>query len=231
MLAKHWWRAAAAGVSLVALTLLVTCSSKNAQDGDSCSANGDCASSRCGSIGTCEGSDCTCQGADCRGQSSCKGGWLCTRTGATTFDAIPQCRQQCGDTIGACPSNKHCDNGICLDGPEAFSLSWANLPRKTPCAPMVPCEYKLNPPAIPVDTYTWDFGADGGTMNTTAPSNTFTFPQAGTYDVSVGAHATTGATTSLMTTEVLCDGQIGDGCDPLGAPCCTGGCSAQLICK
>ena len=231
MLAKHGWKAAVAGVSIVALTWLVTCSSSSAQDGDSCSSNKDCKSGRCGTAGTCEGSDCTCADADCHSQASCRNGWLCTRTNATTFDAIPQCRQQCGGTFGACPTNKHCDNAICLDGPEAFSLSWANIPRKTPCAAKVPCEYKLNPPSIPVDSYTWDFGADAGAMTTTAPSNTFTFDQPGSYDVTVGAHATTGATTSLTTTEVLCDGSLGDGCDPEGAPCCQGSCSVQLVCK
>ena len=233
MFAKHAHarRAAIAGVAMVALTTLVTCSSKPTQDGDSCSSNNDCASSRCGAAGTCEGSDCTCQGADCRDQSSCRSGWLCTRTNATTFDAIPQCRQECGGTFGACNSNKHCDNAICLDGAEAFSLSWANIPRTTPCAAKVPCEYKLESPSTPVDTYTWDFGTGAPPMSTTAPTNTFTFDTAGTYEVSVGAHATTGATTSLMTAEVLCNGSLGDGCDPSGAPCCTGGCSAQLTCK
>ncbi len=230
MLAKHCWRAAAAGVSIVALTWLVTCSSASTADGDSCSSNKDCKSGRC-TAGACEGSDCTCATADCHEQSSCKSGWLCTRTNATTFDAIPQCRQQCGGTLGACPSSKHCENAICVDGPEAFGLSWSNIPRKTPCAPKVPCEYKLNPPVIPVDTYTWDFGADAGAMTTTSPNNTFTYDQAGSYDVTVGAHATTGATATLTTTEVLCSGGIGDACDPSGAPCCSGSCSAQLTCK
>ena len=123
MLAKHGFRAALGTVSIVALFGLATCSSSSAADGDSCSADKDCKSGRCGSAGTCEGSDCTCDGADCRSQSSCRSGWLCTRTNATTFDAIPQCRQECGGTFGTCPSNKHCDNGICLNGAEAFSLS------------------------------------------------------------------------------------------------------------
>jgi len=231
MLAKHGWRMAAGAVSIVALFGLATCSSSSTADGDSCSADKECKSGRCGSAGTCEGSDCTCDGADCRGQSSCRSGWLCTRTNATTFDAIPQCRQECGGTFGACPSNKHCDNAICLDGAEAFTLSWANIPRKTPCAPKVPCDFKLNPPSIPVDSYTWDFGADGGVMTTTDPSNTFTFDQAGSYDVTVGAHATTGATASLTTTEVLCVGGVGAGCDPEGAPCCSGSCSVDMTCK
>ncbi len=231
MLAKLGFRAALGAVSIVALFGLATCSSSSAADGDSCSADKDCKSGRCGTAGTCEGSDCTCDGADCRGQSSCRSGWLCTRTNATTFDAIPQCRQECGGTFGACPSNKHCDNGICLDGAEAFTLSWANIPRKTPCAPRVPCDYQLDPPAIPVDSYTWDFGTDAGVTTTTVPSNTVTYDQTGSYDVTVSAHATTGAVTSLMTTEVLCVGGIGAGCDPEGAPCCTGSCSVQMTCK
>lgn len=233
MLAKHGWRAAVAGVSVVALTWLVTCSSSNVEDGGSCSANKDCKSGRCGAAGACEGSDCTCADSACHSQASCRSGWLCTRTNATTFDAIPQCRQACGATLGGCPSDKHCEGSICLDGPEAFSLGWANIPRKTPCEAKKPCEYTLQPPSIPVDSYTWDFGADAGTgaMTTTTPDNTFTYDVPGTYDVTVSAHATTGAVTSLTTTEVLCNGSLGDGCDPSGAPCCIGACSAQLVCK
>ena len=95
----------------------------------------------------------------------------------------------------------------------------------------MPCLYQLNPPSIPVDSYTWDFGVDAGVTTTTEPSNTVTYDQPGAYDVTVSAHAKTGAVASLTTMEVLCTGGIGAGCDPEGAPCCTGSCSAQMTCK
>jgi hypothetical protein len=234
MVAAAWWRSAflVVSFSVVAFTALVTCSSTAAEDGDSCSKGTDCKSAHCSSTGTCEGSDCTCQGADCRGQSSCRDGWLCTRTNATTFDAIPQCRLKCGTGAGSCPSDKHCENGICLAGPEPFALSWANIPRNTPCAPKVPCLYQLTPSrTVTVDTYTWSFGADAGTVDTKEPTYSFTYDTAGTYDVLVHARATTGATAEIGTTEVLCIGGVGASCDPGGAPCCQGSCGATLTCK
>ncbi|MDB4934543.1 MAG: hypothetical protein JWP87_1515 [Labilithrix sp.] len=217
-------------LSLVALTWLVTCSSQ-AEDGDSCSKGGDCKSGHCSSTGTCDGSDCTCEGSDCRGRSSCREGWLCTRTDATTFDAIPQCRQQCGGTAGTCPSDKHCDNGICREGAEPFALSFVNIPRTVACAANVPCKYEVKASeGVTVDTYTWTFG-NAPPVDTKEPTNSFTYPMTGTYAVAVRARATTGAVAEVDTTEVLCVGALGAECDPSGSPCCEGSCSALLVCK
>jgi hypothetical protein len=156
---------------------------------------------------------------------------LCTRTDATTFDAIPQCRRHCGGAAGTCPSDKHCDNGICREGPEPFVLSWLNIPRTIACAPKVPCEYKVKAPeSVVVDTYTWFFG-DAPPVDTKEPTNSNTYPTGGSYNVLVRARATTGAVAELRTTEVLCVGAVGADCDPGGAPCCEGSCSAQLVSK
>lgn len=226
-----WSRSGVVAVSLVALTSLVTCSSSSSgTDGASCEKANECKSGRC-TGGTCEGSDCTCEGADCRGRSSCDEGWLCTRVDATTAGAIPQCRQQCGGTAGACPSDKHCDNGICRAGAEAFSLSWLNIPRARACGSRVPCEYKVKPTdGTTVDTYTWTFG-DAPPVQTSEPTTTNTFPTGGTFQVKVEARATTGAVAGLETSEIVCDGVVGGQCDPNGAPCCQGSCGPLLTCK
>ena len=81
-----------------------------------------------------------------------------------------------------------------------------------------------------MDTYTWTFG-DAPPVETTEPTTTTTYPTGGTFDVKVEAHATTGAVADLQTSEVVCDGAVGGQCDPNGAPCCEGSCSAQLTCK
>ncbi len=217
-------------VVIVALTWLVTCSATKAGDGASCDKPADCKSLRC-TAGVCEGSDCACQGADCRGRSTCDEGWLCTQVSATTDTALPQCRQQCGDTFGGCPSDKHCDNGICRTGAEAFSLSWLNIPRSRACGSRVPCEYKVKPTdGITVDKYTWTFG-DAPPVDTTDATTSFTYPTGGTFDVKVEAHATTGAVADLTTSEIVCDGVLGGECDPSGAPCCEGTCGPLLTCK
>jgi hypothetical protein len=81
-----------------------------------------------------------------------------------------------------------------------------------------------------VDKYTWTFG-DAPPVDTTDATTTNTYPTGGTFDVKVEAHATTGAIADLTTSEVVCDGVLGSGCDPAGAPCCEGACNAQLTCK
>jgi hypothetical protein len=230
MLAMGWTRSGVVAVSIVALTWLVTCSSSPAADGGSCGKGTDCVSGRC-SVGVCDGSDCTCDGVDCRGRAACDAGWLCTRVDATTDGAIPRCRKQCGDTFGGCPSDKHCDNGICRSGPQAFSLTWLDIPRAKACSSRIPCEYKVKPTdGTTVDKYTWTFGA-APPVETTEPTTTNTYPTGGMFDVKVEAHATTGAVADLMTTENVCDGVSGSACDPNGAPCCEGSCNAQLTCK
>jgi hypothetical protein len=229
MLAKPWPRSGVIAVSVVALTWLVTCSSPKA-DGASCDKNADCSSGRC-TAGACEGADCTCEGADCRGRSSCDEGWLCTRVEATTAGAIPQCRQQCGGSFPGCPSDKHCDNGICRAGAQAFSLTFLNIPRPRPCGSRVPCEYKVKPTdGTTVDKYTWTFG-EAPPVETTDATISNTYPTGGTFDVKVEAHATTGAVADLAGTEVVCDGVLGGVCDPNGAPCCEGSCGPLLTCK
>jgi hypothetical protein len=130
-----WVRSVGAGV--LALGLLVACSSK-AQDGASCDKASDCSSGTC-TAGACEGADCSCETADCRSRSSCQDGWLCTR-GDVASDVITRCRKECKDS-SSCPSDKHCDTGVCRAGPEPFALSWLNIPRTSPCAAKVPCEF------------------------------------------------------------------------------------------
>lgn len=230
MLPRRASRSGVVAVAIVALTWLVTCSSTQGADGASCAKSAECKSLRC-TAGVCEGSDCTCQGTDCRGRSTCDEGWLCTRVAATTDTALPQCRQQCGSTFGACPSGKHCDNGICRTGAEGFSLTWLNIPRSRACGSRVPCEYKVKPTdGITVDKYTWTFG-DAPPVETPDGATTNTYATGGTFDVKVEAHATTGAVADLTTTEIVCDGVLGGACDPSGAPCCEGTCGPQSTCK
>ncbi len=225
MLARRWGRLAWAGGA--AFALLVACSSK-VQDGASCDKGSDCESGRCGA-GSCDGADCTCEGADCRSRASCLEGWLCTRGGAVTDDAIPRCRKQC-TVAGSCTSDKHCDNGVCKDGAEPFVLAWLNIPRTTACAARVPCEYKVRPSdGTSVDKYTWSFG-DAPPVETKDPSTSFTYQVGGTYAVLVRARATTGAVAELHTSEVLCQGAVGDACDTTVTVCCQGSCVAD-ICK
>lgn len=230
MLHGRWSRLGVVAVSMVALTWLVTCSSTQGPDGASCEKPAECKSVRC-TAGVCEGSDCACEGADCRGRSTCEEGWLCTRIAATTDTALPQCRQRCGDTFGACPSSKHCDNGICRAGAQAFSLTFLNIPRSRACGSRVPCEYIVKPTdETTVDKYTWTFG-DTPPVETTEATTTNTYATGGTFAVKVEAHATTGAVAALTTTEIVCDGVLGGACDPSGAPCCEGTCGPQSTCK
>lgn len=229
MLAAQWLRSGCVGFATLAITVLVRCSSP-AEDGGSCSTNGDCTSSRCAS-GACEGSDCQCQGADCRGQSSCLAGWLCTRGDALTGgEVIPQCRQQCGGP-GSCPSGKACVNGVCRTGAEPFSIAWTVFPRTVACASKLPCKYAVKvADGTAIETFSWKFG-DAPPVDTKDPMTEFTYAKTGTYLVSVRAKATTGATADLTANEILCDGVRGSGCDPNGAPCCEGGCNAQSLCQ
>ena len=217
-------------VSIVALTWLVTCSSSSAADGASCSKGSECKSGSCGD-GLCLGSDCTCQGSDCRGRSSCDDGWLCTlAVDPTTDGPTPRCRQQCTGTTG-CPTSQHCDQAICRRGPTAFVLTWLDIPRTRACGSRVPCEYKVRPSeGVTVDTYTWTFGGAPAVV-TTEPTTSTTWPKAGSFGVNVEAHATTGATASVATTEIICDGAIGSACDPNESACCEGSCNAQGVCR
>jgi hypothetical protein len=206
--------------------LLVACSSK-AEDGASCESASDCTSGTCTS-GACEGADCTCDTADCRTRSACQAGWLCTR-GDVGSDIITRCRKECTDT-SSCPANKHCDDGVCRAGPEPFALSWVNIPRTSPCAANVPCEYKVRASAgVNVDAYTWTFGGTPS-INTHDPTTSFTYEKSGTYEVLVHAHSDNGATAELHTTEALCQGAVGDTCETNVTLCCQGTCVADL-CK
>lgn len=215
-----------AAAALVALTWLA-CSSR-AADGESCDKGADCESGEC-SVGLCAGSDCTCEGADCRGRSTCREGWLCTRSGASTDTVLPKCRQECTGT-GTCPSDRHCENGVCREGAEAFTLVWANIPRVVPCAPKVPCEYKVTPSAgVTVDSYAWTFG-DAPAVETKEPTTKVTYDAAGSYAVIVRARASSGAIAELRTTELLCVGGLGDSCDVNSTLCCEGTC-VRGICK
>jgi len=229
MLAARWLQSGCVALALTALLVLTHCSSKPAADGASCSADSGCASNRCAS-GACEGSDCQCDGTDCRGQSTCLSGWLCTRGDATsTGDILPQCRQICTD--GSCSSDKHCEDGVCHLGPEPFSLTWVSFPRTVPCAANQPCNYEVKPQAgINVVTYTWTFG-DADPMDTTTPTNMFTYTEGGTYDVRVHAVSDTGAVADVAESETLCEGAKGADCDTAGAPCCEGTCTAMSLCQ
>jgi hypothetical protein len=107
-----------------------------------------------------------------------------------------------------------------------------NIPRTTACAPKVPCEYKVKPSSsVVVDKYTWTFESAPAPIETTEPTATFTYATGGSFGVLVRAHATSGATAELRTSEVLCIGALGADCDPGGAACCEGSCSAQLVCR
>jgi hypothetical protein len=217
-------------VSVVALTWLVTCSS-SAADGASCSKGSECQSGVCDIDGTCRGHDCNCEGADCHTRSNCDEGWLCTQAVDPIDGPVPRCRRQCGGTFGACANDMHCDNGVCRTGGTVFVIEWTNIPRTKLCGSKVPCEYELRvSEGTTVDKFTWNFG-DAPAVVTTEPMTTNTWPTAGTFGVSVEAHATTGAVAKLQATEVVCDGAVGSPCDPNGAPCCEGSCSAQLTCK
>jgi hypothetical protein len=207
--------------ALVALTWLVTCSSR-AGDGESCEVAADCTSGRCVG-GSCSGSDCTCEGPDCRGRSSCREGWLCTRGAAVSDQVLPECRQQCTG-VGSCPLDKRCENGVCREGPEPFSLTWVNIPRTSPCAAKVPCTYTLRASeGVAVDTYTWSFG-DAPAVETKEPTTSFTYDKTGTYPVIVRARAASGGLAELRTTETLCSGGLGAECDALSSLCCEGSC-------
>lgn len=215
---------AIAATALAALTWLA-CSSQSA-DGEACDSGADCESGRCVN-GACAGSDCTCEGADCRGRSSCREGWLCTRAGASSTDLIPQCRQACTG-VGSCPSDKSCENGVCREGAEPFGLAWVNIPRAVPCAARVPCTYTVHATeGVTIDSYTWSFG-DAPAVETKEPTTTFTYDNAGTYAVLVRALASSGATSDLRTTEVLCIGGVGDPCDTSGSLCCQGTCTRGI---
>lgn len=230
MQAAGWSRSGVVAVSLVALTWLVTCSSSSAADGASCGKGSDCSSGSC-VAGACLGKDCTCEGSDCRSRGSCDEGWLCTRGSTGDSFPVPRCRQQCGGAFPACSAAEHCVDGVCRPGASPFSLAFTNIPRPRPCGSRVPCEYKVKPTeGTTVDQYTWAFG-DAPPVTTTEPTTSFTYPRGGTFVVRVGAHATTGAEAHAETTESVCDGVMGSQCDPNGAPCCQGSCSAQLTCR
>ena len=211
-----------------AVGLLFACSSSKADDGASCSADGDCSSNAC-AAGSCEGSACTCEGSDCSSRSSCLEGWLCTRGDAVSSDAIPRCRKQCSGP-GTCPSDKHCDNSVCKAGAEPFALTWLNIPRAVPCSARVPCEYRVRAPEnVTVDTYTWTFGG-APSVDTKEPTTTFTYTAGGQFEVNVHARATSGSTADLHTVELLCEGAVGSPCDVESTLCCEGTCT-RGICK
>lgn len=223
-------RSLVTGLSIAVLTWLLACSSSPGPDGASCQSSPQCASLRC-TAGACEGSDCTCEGADCRGRSTCAEGWLCTRGDAITEDAISQCRQQCGGAFGDCPAGKRCDDGICRAGAPPFAITWLNIPRSRQCGSRIPCEYKVKvPEGTTAAGFTWTFGA-APPVQTTEPTTSTIYPTGGTFEVKVEARATTGAKATLQTTEIVCDGVRDGSCDPSGAPCCEGTCTAQRICK
>lgn len=221
---KH--RGLVSGLAALSLTLLVMCSSTPAADGGSCEADDECESGRC-VAGACGGSDCKCEGPVCRGRSSCREGWICSR-GNNIEQPFPACRQECSATV-ACPAANRCDDGVCVAGAAPFSLAWINIPRTRPCSSMVPCDYRLQTPAVPVTKFTWFFGSTK--VETTAPEASFTYPKDGTYDVSVRADGPNGAIGELRYTEVLCVGAPGAPCSTNGAPCCGGVCNVMGVCK
>lgn len=202
------------------LPLVVACSSTKLADGDSCEKNSECSSGQC-LAGSCGGSECMCETSACRSQASCQPGWLCVHgTGSTV---VPHCLKQCGNGI-SCSDGYHCDTGVCKPGPEPFSLSWTNLPRAKPCAANLTCVYDVKPSAgVIVDRYTWAFGT-APTVETKEPSASYKFATRGSYDVTVRATASNGATAELTTSEVVCGGVVGDACDPVQTVCCEGSC-------
>jgi hypothetical protein len=227
MTAPVWSRSVAIGAGVAGLIL--ACNAAPAADGASCTKDLDCGSGRC-SADRCDGTDCTCDSPDCHSRSSCLAGWLCTRGDAISLEAAPRCRLECTTSAG-CPSNKHCDNGVCKTGPAPFVLSWGSFPRTPACAAKVPCAYKVSVSAgTTVTTFTWTFGAAPPVV-TKDPSTTFTYDVPGTYTVHVQAQASTGAVATLDETEILCVGGPGTVCDPQGAPCCGGMCSGFGLCE
>lgn len=216
---------------LGALLLSTWCGSGRQEDGAVCEESGDCASTKC-VAGLCEGAYCTCTTTDCREQSNCQAGWLCARPSSTQEGGLSICRKQCTGPR-TCQFGKHCENGLCRDGGEPFSLEWVSFPRKSPCSPRVPCKYEVKPAAgVNVATYFWSFGGAQvtGELRTTVPQTMITYSQGGTFTVKVEAVADDGATAQLVGTEPLCIAQD-QACDPGGpALCCAGRC-ALGVCK
>ena len=222
MQAARWFKTGS--VAFVALALLIACS--KTASGGSCQHGTDCESGTCALNGRCAPGDCSCTGAECGKQADCDVGSVCI-AGALPFEqGYNRCRQTCAPGK-ACPSDQHCSAGACADSPEPFSLTWVSFPRTIACAAKVPCAYEVKvPDGITVTKFTWSFGVE-----TTEPKASFTYPKSGTFPVSVHAVSTDGRTADLSQNEILCDGAVGAGCDPLGAPCCEGSCNAQSLCK
>lgn len=210
-------------IAALALSLVVVAACGKSADGEPCQTKDDCESGVCSIGGKCGTGECACTGAECNTiRSSCADGQVCFRGTKPEERDYTTCRNTCSASK-ACPSDQHCEVGICQPGPEAFGLTWVSFPRTRPCAARVPCKYEVKPSAgVTVSEYAWSFGA-----KTTTPTTEFTWDKEGSYDVSVTATATTGATARVSATEILCIAQ-GNACDPTGAPCCSGlACSLQ----
>ncbi len=215
------------GVGFLVVSTAASCGGSGAglPDGDACDSGDDCHSSACQN-GTCVGSLCECVGADCRGQSSCDAGWLCTRY---ALESAPRCRKQCTGA-GTCPPGFHCDSAVCVTGGEVFGIEWVTFPRTTKCVAGTACPYKVRPSAgAVVAKYTWTFGSVTPKV-TTEPETTFLYTAGGNYAVSVVAQTADGTTAKLTGTETICIAS-GEGCDPAGAPCCTGTCGPTNVCN
>lgn len=224
---SRWWARLSCVGSVVFVVMAAACGGAET-DGAPCDDDSGCESEKCVG-GACQGRQCTCQGADCRSRSDCLEGWLCTR-GASVSDAslFPRCRKQCSGP-GQCVSSEHCDDGICTDGPEPFSMVWESFPRKVGCSPNFPCEYKVRVTSpVTVESFRWTFGG-AAPVETTVPQTTFEYTEYGTYAVTVVARASTGATAELKETETLCLLQ-GASCDPAGVKCCFGACPISGVC-
>jgi hypothetical protein len=220
------------GFSLAALAALIVCGAcgKN-PGGETCKANSDCESGTCSLINRCAPGECECSGTECGTvRSSCAEGQVCVAGKPPLEVGYNRCRTSCSATK-PCGAGTTCELGLCLPA-DTFALSWENIPRSAPCSAKIPCEFRLKTPSgVTVTTYAWTFGGAGnGPAETTDPVGSFTYDLPGTYDVRVTARTASGGTGTLTTTEVLCDGSIGDACDVNTSACCQGSC-VRGLCK
>lgn len=208
---------------------VVACS--NAAGAEPCKDDGDCESGSCALNGLCAPGECECNGSDCgKVRSSCAEGSVCVKGSAVFELGYHRCFATC-DATKACSASTRCSEGICRDAPKTFALAWVNIPRPRACTSRLPCEYRARPSeGVQVETYTWRVGA-APPVETKEPAHTVTYETGGTYEVVLRARAADGATAELRANEVLCDGSVGQACNPDGPACCDGTCGLTKICR
>lgn len=215
------------------LAVLLACSA--GADGEPCETSDDCESGTCSVAGRCGTGECACEGDECgRIRGACPEGAVCVRPVDPLERDYPVCRFTC-DAERRCPAGQHCERGICEPGPEPFGLTWASLPRATPCALRRPCDYRVTPAeGVVVDRYEWTIssgGAEQRAETTTVPELVHAYAEPGIYEVRVLAHGRGGATGTLSATETLCVPE-GEGRPCVtSAPCCSGVCTVESLCR